>query len=225
MKIEIVSATRHSREDFWSKSALGLSLRRLAHDTDLIMRIAVSNARGLPQIYNEYLASGPDSIVVLVHDDVWLEDCFLRQRLAEGLGAYDVIGVAGNRRRAPAQPGWAFLDAEGTWDEPGNLSGAVAHGQTPFGAIKCFGETPADCELLDGVFLAARKSVLRGKQLRFDPRFNFNFYDLDFCRSARQRGLRLGTWPIAMTHQSLGAAFGGPQWRSEFAAYLAKWGD
>jgi GT2 family glycosyltransferase len=83
---------------------------------------------------------------------------------------------------------------------------------------------PADCELLDGVFLAARKSALTAKGVLFDPRFDFHFYDMDFCRSARQRGLRLGTWPIGLTHQS-GGAFGTEKWNDKYQAYLKKWGD
>jgi hypothetical protein len=47
---------------------------------------------------------------------------------------------------------------------------------------------------------------------------------MDFCRSARAKGLRLGTWPICVTHQS-GGAFGSEAWREKFDKYLAKWND
>ena len=104
------------------------------------------------------------------------------------------------------------------------LSGAVAHGKMPFGGIQVYGAAPAECELLDGVLLAARKSVLAGRGVSFDPRFDFHFYDLDFCRTARGRGLRLGTWPICLTHQS-GGAFGTESWKQGYQKYLEKWGD
>jgi GT2 family glycosyltransferase len=221
--IEVISATRYSAEEFWSKSALGLSLRRLSVESRITARIAMDNKRGLPDVYNENLAAAAnDSVVVLLHDDVWIDDLFFYQRVIEGLRTFDVIGVAGNRRRVPQQPAWAFVNSQMTWDDRVNLSGAVAHGQYPFGTISYFGETPAECELLDGVFLAARKSVLTDKEVFFDPRFDFHFYDMDFCRSARQRGLRLGTWPICLTHQS-GGAFGGEQWQKRYRAYLDKW--
>jgi GT2 family glycosyltransferase len=58
----------------------------------------------------------------------------------------------------------------------------------------------------------------------FDTRFGFHFYDLDFCRTARAQGLRLGTWPIAITHQS-GGAFADPRWQSGLQIYLDKWQD
>jgi hypothetical protein len=123
----------------------------------------------------------------MVHDDVWIDDYFLCQRLAEGLARYDVIGVAGNRRRVAGQSGWAFLDETLRLDDKANFSGAVAHGQYPFCAVTHYGESPADCELLDGVLLAARKSVLAEKRVSFDPRFDFDFYDMDFCRARCSR--------------------------------------
>ena len=226
MKVEIISATRLSRQDFEAKSALGRSLRRLAYEPRLFMRITLSNTRGLPQIYNESIAAAdPESIVVMMHDDVWIDDYFLCQRLAEGLARYDVIGVAGNRRRLPGQSGWAFLDESLRMDDKANFSGAVAHGQYPFGAVDHYGESPADCELLDGVLLAARKSVLAEKRVGFDPRFAFDFYDMDFCRAARASGLRLGTWPLCVTHQSVGVGYRTERWKNAYRTYLEKWGS
>jgi hypothetical protein len=58
--------------------------------------------------------------------------------------------------------------------------------------------------------------------VRFDPRFTFHFYDMDFCRSCERAGLSMGTWPIAITHRSTGA-FGSPAWQAGYAEYLAKW--
>ena len=227
MKVEVISATRLSREEFWAKSALGTSLRRLSYDREILARIAFSNTRGLGQIYRESLAAAdPDCVVVMIHDDVWIDDYFFRERLIEGLAAYDVIGVAGNHRRVPGQPAWAFVDVNSDplkWDDKANLSGAVAHGRYPFGAIAYFGRAPAECELLDGVLLAAKKSVLAVNNVSFDPRFEFHFYDMDFCRSARQAGLRLGTWPLCVTHQSGGGAFGTVPWKDAYRIYLEKW--
>jgi len=223
--IDIVSATRLSEAEFWNRSALGLSLRRLAHDARLVQRVAFANRRGLPEIYNaRLLADDCGDMLVFMHDDVWIDDYFLADRVIEGLRTYDVIGVAGNRRRLHGQPAWAFVDGNFTWDDRANLSGAVAHGKQPFGAISFFGPAPADCELLDGVFLAANTAALKKAGVQFDARFDFHFYDMDFCRTARERGLRLGTWPLCLTHQS-GGAFGTPQWREKYLAYAEKWGD
>jgi GT2 family glycosyltransferase len=222
--ISIISATRLSENDFWNSSALGISLRRLSHETRLKAHIAFANTRGLPEIYNAQITAANSEILIFIHDDVWIDDYFLVERAIDGLNQYDLIGVAGNRRRVPHQSSWAFVDSKFTWDERVNLSGAVAHGGNPFGAISFFGPVPRDCELLDGCFLAAKTSALKSKNVFFDPRFDFHFYDMDFCRTARKNSLSLGTWPISITHQS-GGAFGSSQWNEKYLAYLDKWGS
>lgn len=222
--IEIVSATRLPAEEFGSMSALGHSLRRLAFDARVSAAIAFANRVGLPHVYNSRITS-PESgeLLVFMHDDVWIDDHFFADRVIEGLARFDVVGVAGNRRRLDGQPSWAFTDQHLRWDDRMNLSGAVAHGRQPFGTVSWFGPSPAECELLDGVLIAARRSALLASHVRFDPRFDFHFYDLDFCRSARERRLTLGTWPIAITHCS-GGNFRSASWQQSYRTYIDKWG-
>ena len=163
-------------------------------------------------------------VVVFMHDDIWIDDFYLIQRVLEGLKEFDVIGVAGNRPRVAYQPGWNFANIEFERDASENLSGIFACGPQPAGEVQYYGPVPAAWELLDGVFLAARKSTLVTHNVRFDPLFDFHCYDMDFCRTARQNGLRLGTWPISMTHQSNGI-LGSPEWRTYYKKYLKKWGS
>ncbi len=223
MNLQIVSATRATPSDFQSQTALGKSLERLAHDRRMTVQVATSNSRGLPLVYNEMLdRAADDTVVAFMHDDIWIDDYYLIQRVFEGLEQFDIIGVAGNRRRVANQPGWYITDLEGNADTRENLSGLIGCGPEPAGEVQYFGSVPADCELLDGVFLAARKSTLAKHHVRFDPIFDFHFYDLDFCRTARQNGLRLGTWPICMTHQSDGV-FGTLDWQRNYRTYLKKW--
>jgi hypothetical protein len=223
--IDIVSATRLSEREFWNSSPLGLSLRRLGHDSRVTAHVYFENRRGLPEIYNMRISCDEcAAIVIFVHDDVWIDDYFLADRVIEGLNNYDLIGVAGNRRRVQYQPSWAFVDTTFAWDDKVNLTGAVAHGERPFGLVSFYGPTPADCELLDGVLLAASTATLRERRVFFDTHFDFHFYDLDYCRTARQRQLRLGTWPICLTHQS-GGSFGSKQWNEKYQTYIEKWGS
>lgn len=223
--VEIVSATRMSEDDFWANSALGQSLRSLGGDRRIVVNVAFNNRRGLPDIYNARIGqTGEDRILVFVHDDVWIDDLFFADRLGSALGHFDVVGVAGNSVRLARQAGWGFLDANLTPSNRGDLRGTISHGPDKFGKPDVFGESPAPCELLDGVILAVRKSQLQTLNVRFDPLFKFHFYDIDFCRSARQAGLRLGTWPLYLTHQSKGA-FRSEGWRETCAIYLDKWGD
>lgn len=175
-------------------------------------------------MFNPRITSDTKSdYLVFIHDDVWIDDYFLADRVIEACVVFDIVGVAGNRRRLPNQPSWAFIDATFKWDDPTNLSGRVAHGAQPFGAVGYYGTVPAQCELLDGVLLAARKATLAPHGVRFDPRFDFHFYDVDFCRVAREKGLTLGTWPICITHQSRGVA-DYERWAGKYRLYLEKWG-
>jgi len=223
--IEIVTASRLPQDEFWKASALGVSLRRLAAERRISAQPALANRAGLPDVYNARISPQNHSqVLVFVHDDVWIDDYFLADRLLAGLEVFDVIGVAGNRRRVPQQRAWHYVSPTGGWDRE-SLSGAIAHGKTPFGRVSSYGPVPAECELLDGVFIAARLRTLLDRSVRFDPLFDFHFYDLDFCRTARQAGLRIGTWPICLTHQSNGMAFESPAWMNAYAKYLKKWGD
>ena len=221
--IEIVSTTRHDENSFWDRSALGRSLTRLSADTRLTHFISFENKIGLGEIYNRRITAISDhDILVFIHDDIWIDDPFFADELLKGLEHYDIIGVAGNRRRALFQPSWCFIDEKFTCDKLLNLSGSVAHGPMPNGPVSHYGDAPADCELMDGALLAVRRSKLTTTNVYFDPTFRFHFYDMDFCRTARQKGLRLGTWRIAITHQSPGN-FGSAEWKAAYAAYLHKW--
>lgn len=223
--VEIVSATRLTESGFWNESALGVSLKRLAADKRLTVRIALENRLGLPDIYNSRIDSDePSEILVFIHDDVWIDDHFFVDRIIEGLMTYDVIGVVGNRRLTEQQTGWAFMNDQFAVDDHSNFCGAVAQGAQPFGTVQFLGPSPAPCQVLDGLFFATRKETLLRSGVRFDPQFDFHFYDIDFCRSAAFNGLKLGTWPIALTHQS-GGAFNTQPWTEKKLLYRKKWAD
>ena len=221
--IRLVCATRETAEDFSARSALGRSLELYASLFQL--RLFPSNSRGLPSVYNTAIresAANP-AILVFIHDDVHLLDFYWPTRIFNGLQKFDIIGLAGNRRRLDRQPGWRFLDDTFARDDRQNLSGIVAHGKHwPADYIGAYGSPGHEVKLLDGVLLAARSETLLANDLLFDEIFAFHFYDLDFCRSAEQRGLRMGTWGISVMHESDGA-FGTPAWREGYARYLSKW--
>lgn len=224
--IRVVSATRLKESDFWMKSALGQSLQAWRTDPNVSVCVQFANAEGLPSIYNRQLKDPAVSadVLVFVHDDVWLSDPQWTDKLRLAVTRFDVVGVAGNTRRSAGQPAWLFRGVENgrfVWDHP-HLSGGIDHGKGPKGEASVFGPTPAACELLDGVFIAVRTLPVRRSKVFFDDQFAFHFYDMDFCRNARSRGLGLGTWPIKLTHQSEGS-FGNPAWSAMLKHYRAKW--
>ncbi|HPR45294.1 glycosyltransferase, partial [Ottowia sp.] len=219
----VVSATRLSAEQFWRESALGRSLERLRFSPHINPMIAFSNGLGLPTIYNRAIHAAPaGSLLLFIHDDAWIEDAFIYQRIVEGLSRFDVLGVAGGRMRSQNQSSWYVANPASPSSHLEGHSGGVAHGQFPFSPVDSYGPTPMACDLLDGVLLAARRDVLIEKKAFFDERFQFHFYDLDFCRTAKSSGLQPGTWPISITHQGRGN-WNNPEWRSALQSYLSKW--
>ena len=219
---KIISATRADQASF-AATPLGRTLGAYP-GYPLDVQVFARNSRGLPACYNEAIGeAAPEQILVFVHDDVHFADFFWMDHLAIGLKQFDIVGVAGNRRRVPRQPSWAFLDQNLTFDT-GNLSGLVGHGKGFPCPVSVYGPAWQRCVLLDGVFLAARAGTLQTRQLLFDERFQFHFYDLDFCREAERKGLTMGTAAISLVHESVGG-FDSPQWRSSYETYLAKWGE
>jgi GT2 family glycosyltransferase len=230
--LHIVCATRLNEIAFWETSLLGISLRRADFVMPIRHSIAFENRLGLPAIYNRALERLDDAeAVVFVHDDVALYDFFLPHRIADGLAQFDVIGVAGSINPPADHAGFHMRLPAGEsrpTDAQANgyvleESGAVNHLFATHEYISRYGPAPQQVALLDGLFLAAKVSTLRRAKARFDERFLFHFYDLDFCRTCVARGLRIGTWPIALGHASAGS-FGSSTWLSAIEQYQAKWG-
>lgn len=225
--IRLVCATRASREQFSTQTALGRCLKLYPNVPDVQLLLFDNNREGLSTIYNaaiEHAIQNP-AILVFVHDDVLLYDFFWVDRIREAAEQFDIAGLAGNTRRRPRQPSWTFIDTNFQWDEPQYLSGTVGHGiNGGWNDVMVFGPSRRECKLLDGLMLIADSDTLLRSGLRFDEQFRFHFYDMDFCRQAELKGLSMGTWPLSVVHQSTGA-FGSPDWRATYELYLRKYGE
>jgi SAM-dependent methyltransferase/GT2 family glycosyltransferase len=225
--IRLVCATRHSQDSFLRETALGRSLAVMHQARAPELLLFDNNTTGLSALYNaaiEQAASNP-AVLVFVHDDVSITDFFWTDRIQEGLRQFDVLGLAGNRRRSPHQPAWAFATPQFTWDTPEFLSGSVGHGKgLASDGVSYFGPAGVECKLLDGLMLIADSARLIESGVRFDEQFDFHFYDMDFCRQAELKGLKMGTWPISVVHESAGA-FNTPPWRAAYERYLRKYGE
>jgi tetratricopeptide (TPR) repeat protein len=230
-KIRFVTATRLSKGEFFKSTPLGRSLpnyREFPKHQVIEVRVFPNNSEGLSTIYNTAIeeAGSDPAILIFIHDDVYLSDYYWAEHLHEALEHFDIVGLAGNRRRVPRQASWMYLDEEFTRDNYDNLSGVLGHGD-PFPNLRqlsVYGEPGQEVKLLDGVMLAVRSHTLVERDLRFDPRFRFHFYDMDFCRQAEIRNIRMGTWAISVVHASAGA-LGVEDWRSAYRSYLTKYGE
>jgi tetratricopeptide (TPR) repeat protein len=227
--IRFVCATRYSAEDFIAKSPLGRSLplyRTFPRGQRIELRLFKENSQGLSAVYNTAIeeARNDPAVLVFIHDDVHLSDYYWADHLLEGLREFDIVGLAGNRRRVPRQASWMYLDDQFRRDDDEHLSGVLGHGEgfPNLKQLSIYGEPRQQCKLLDGVLLAVHSETLIKRELRFDPRFQFHFYDLDFCRQAEQRGLRMGTWALSVIHASAGK-LGSDAWRAAYRDYLVKY--
>lgn len=226
MKIKFVVATRETEEDFWAKTATGKSLS-LYRFPFLEVVLSSSNKRGLPAVYNEAIESSVDNpaILIFAHDDIYLTDFYWVDQVVNSLNHFQLVGVAGNKRRVSFQPAWAFLDEQFTWDKSENLSGLVGHGRGfPPENLSFFGPPAQEVKLLDGVMLITHSETLKESCIRFDEMFDFHFYDLDICRQFEAKGLAMGTWPISLVHES-GGAFGSDSWKKALVNYRLKWNE
>jgi tetratricopeptide (TPR) repeat protein len=230
-KIRFVCATRLSIQAFFAKAALGRSLpayRYYPPNQAIEVRLFPENRAGLPQVYNTAIeeALNNPAILVFIHDDVFLSDYFWSDHLHKALTTFDIVGLVGNRRRIPRQASWMYLNDRFVSDTYDNFSGVVGHGE-PFPNLRqlsVYGPPGLEVKLLDGVLIAARSTLLHERDLRFDPRFLFHFYDMDFCRQAELRQLRMGTCAMSLVHESAGI-LGNEGWRTAYESYLAKYGE
>lgn len=224
--IVIVTASRQQEQTFWQSTLLGQSLKRIGLSSSLRIIPFFENKLGLSAVYNRSLVDeNRDAILLFVHDDVYIDDYWLVERLNEASCRFDIVGIAGSTRIVDGHLAWPIigLDTDGKpiWDV-GYLSGRVAHpGKTGL-IVSVYGESPKECKLLDGLFIAADGRRLLDKGIRFDERFDFHCYDLDFSRTCVKAGLKLGTWPIAVTHKSSGN-FGSKEWQKMLQVYRQKW--
>ena len=233
MGLLFVSASRMSETEFAARSLLAKSLASVSAVTPLTLRLFAENSQPLADCYNQVIEEAkPDDVLVFVHDDVHLDDWLVGWRVQEALQHFDVIGIAGNRRRQNGQETWYLQPGQmvngvnrfNQFDSA-HLSGMIQHGYGNDLSVSEYGPTPMPVKLIDGVFIAARAGRLQQSGLRFDPELKFHFYDLDFCRTAEQLGLKMGTWPIAITHVSKGESIRSQAWSDACQIYFDKWGD
>jgi hypothetical protein len=225
LPIRLVCATRLPPQQFFTHSLTGITVNAFRSVSKVEIMLFAENTIGLSELYNRAIdgARNNPAILVFMHDDITICDYHWEKRIRDGLNSqFDIVGLAGNKRRIKNQVGWRTIDMRGTLDADENLSGVVGCGSNfPPQSLCVFGPTGAECKLLDGLFLSADSRTLWESGLRFDPLFKFHFYDLDFCRSAEQLNLKMGTIPLSVVHASEGDM--SDSWRSAYADYIAKW--
>lgn len=163
--------------------------------------IDIHDAKSLAEGYNRGVARSRGDILVFSHDDIEILNPEFPKRLKGHLSRFDLVGVVGTSRLVKAR--WITAG-------PPYIFGQVCHFQ-PDGRIgvSIYGAPrPAvgGIQALDGVFLAARRSLL--DKVSFDAVTfdNFHLYDLDFSFSAYRAGFQLAVAnDINILHYSAGS--------------------
>jgi len=180
-----------------------------------------NNTRGLSECYNVILNehAGRHEILVFLHDDIAIWDILIREKLMHAVNALDyaVVGVAGAETFdfTPWNDIVWWVGVPET-KRHGSVEHHLADGRL---RVTSYGPTPARCAVIDGVFIAV--DMRRIGAVRFDPRFKFHYYDLDFCLAAQAAGLPIGVTNIHLLHDSSGV-FGDEAHRAAQAVFLAK---
>ncbi|MDO9324664.1 MAG: hypothetical protein Q7T80_06860, partial [Methanoregula sp.] len=154
-------------------------------------------------------------------------DYYWPKRVVEAVEMYQLAGLVGNKRRVARQPSWAYVDDSLTYDSPDNLSGIMAHGSFfPPSNINFYGRSCQQAKLLDGLMLISKSITFHDNAFRFDEQFDFHFYDLDICRQAECKNVSMGTWPIAVIHDSASrGAYQSIEWKRNYEKYIQKWNN
>jgi hypothetical protein len=204
---KIISATPYSKEDFKNKSQLSLYMDKA--EVSNISNVQYENKIGLPKIYNQFITEeNRNKKIIFVHHDVLIEDLFLFEKLDIAFEKYDIVGLAGSKT--------CNMNAEmSAWHLMTNrddMVGEVAHSKDKKVWTTVFGPTDSRALVLDGLFIAVDITKLLDTGTRFDENFDFHHYDISFCLNANKNKLKMGVYPIKVTHFGLGDSMMSEGW-------------
>ena len=167
--VKIFSLTRKTESEFKTGSYLAKSLENL--DIKPVLEVVFENdgenALGLSEFYNQAILekSSPEDILLFIHDDVYIHQKNLVEAVNRAIERFNIVGVAGNKSPDFRQPSWCLRfdkDLKSTgWQVLTNLTGSVSHGSFEKPELVNYGESPARCKLLDGLFLAIDAEIGR----------------------------------------------------------------
>lgn len=181
-----------------------LAVPQLKDDVSLVM--IANNKTGLSEVYNRYLT--PENlikhdIVLYVHDDVYIDDLKLKGKLYTAILAleYDIIGLAGAKELTIKEPClWHLMSKKQHWS--GAVSHPISNGNKSM--VTSFGPWPARCLMIDGLFMAVNLQRALEVNWKFNTNYTFHHYDISSCIDANNKKMKIGTYPIYVSHSSPG---------------------
>ncbi len=167
--------------------------------------IHIADASSLCEGYNRGIARATGELIVMCHDDIRILSPDFAAKLRAYLAMYDLIGVAGTTRASGPSWGWSGRPHTYCWVSQVFLNTHCRDNGPVTLLIGAYGPVVQDAQMLDGVFLAARRSLVQ--TLGFDAATfdRFHFYDLDFSYRAHLAGAKVAIClDIALFHDSAG---------------------
>jgi hypothetical protein len=159
----------------------------------------LNDARSLAEAYNRGGAQTAGEWIVFCHDDIRFARADFAARLARSMSDFDVLGPAGATRADGPAALWG-----GPFSGFAQVSYPLPDGRV-LATLAGVGPAQLPGQLLDGLFIAARRSAWQ--QVRFDAdRFDaFHLYDMDFSYACHRAGLRVGiVQDLHLLHDSFG---------------------
>lgn len=173
--------------------------------------------KSLSQVYNEIINESSNEILILCHDDILFEKSYWGKRILEHFEKnpdYGILGVAGT----------TYYPSNGMWWEiQGEMVGQVYHqhqGKKWLSEYnKPFGNKIIDTVIVDGLFIAIKKSNIK---CNFNESVKgFHFYDTTFCFENFLKNVKIGTISnVPITHLSIGMT--NEQWDKNRIEFIEK---
>jgi len=177
-------------------------LEKTLQNKEIHLEILYKNTTvGLSKYYNNIIETRYNDFetIILCHHDVSLEYVNLNS-VNQGLNEYDVLGVAGGLNPKIIEKNlWHWMMPK---EDYRGIAGHTLNEKQLF--LTSFGPTPSRVTVLDGVFLAFNPKKIFSSKARFDEKFLWHHYDIDFSLTCNKHKLKLGVWPIIVNHQSPG---------------------
>lgn len=207
MKLAAYFCTRskHESEALVYQSLVEIQKSVTNSDTSFHIYHDVNNTAGLSKNYNKIIdkLSKEYDHILFVHDDVFVDDFNICNKLIKAHKLYDIVGLAGGINPTIKNPALWHLMCGGF--HGGNLRGAVAHyANNDQLFMTNFGMTPDRVAVLDGLFLSVCTKAVLKTGWRFNENYTFHHYDIASCLDANKKKLRLGVYPIWVIHRSPG---------------------
>lgn len=220
----IVTCTQKNRHQF-QETDIYKSYNECKLSSDFELEVFYQNKEGLSKQYNTILNNEKYKNyewIVFVHDDVYIDDVRLLQKLNEAQKLdYDIVGLAGglNPRIGGINLWHLMTDRK---DHRGFVAHPVNENQM---MVTNFGPSPSRVVIIDGLFFAVYNPKAKKVGFNFNENYTFHHYDISASLEANMKKLKIGVYPINVVHRSPGLlSIENSSWKSSNETFIKEYG-